>query len=623
MPAVSFVQVPNFATPSGSANMFVTLPSSILAGDGLIAVINTDGPIDTVPFGWTLKGSQMASGSGGTQFYIYVYEKDEVTADDSGTTVMWHRTATNWWDAIVWQLRGTPTAPPSVAEVAFNHLDNTSYTISNAAVTATTAGEFFIVSIGSRAYSGSDLPVSQPTWALGYIKSDNSSTNNGRHVWAGYPTSSSGESMPVGSWVMQPGSTTINAMVAASIRVQGVINGRLTEDLAIDSIALKDGQFVLSTADALGMGEKPIMGTPVGVADIFSAVDRLLTSNRFGRTVIDNAAIAEAFDVVLGKVIREAIQLAEAVWPNLHFGATITDTTLKIASRLAVAYPMAASDTLSFEDALKCVAAAQVIEKLRLAEVVNSKATYNLTLTQTVRLSDTLRRFFGGEAIDGFEFTDAMVAKPILGASATDEIDVADAMAPHFILRVIAEDGVGVVGEWLPQMIYDGKMLDGLEISAGFVEPNGSITTWAINAKSGAATTYDNYAFNSFGQMGLKYIGASESGLYELNGDSDDGAAVIARLKSGFMSFGQMHLSSIKGVYLGIRGGGDFFLKIEDGTGKTTTYKAVTRDFETTRLNTGKGLRARFFRFELTSTGQDFDIEAIEFIPLVAVRRRG
>lgn len=359
------------------------------------------------------------------------------------------------------------------------------------------------------------------------------------------------------------------------------------------------------------------------LTDGFRTVPALSAHFRTSAAALDSASIAEAFDTVLGKVIGEAISLADAIWPNLHFGATLTEGTLKIASRLAVAFPVTSNDSISFEDALKCVAAAQVIEKLRLAEVVNPRATYNLTLTQTVRLSDTLRRFFGGEAIDGFEFTDAMVAKPVLGVSATEGVGLNDTLAPHFILRVIAEDGVGVVGEWLPQMIYDGKMLDGLEISAGFVEPNGSITTWAINAHSGAATTYDNYAFNSFGQMGLKYIGASESGLYELNGDTDDGAAVIARLKSGFMSFGQMHLSSIKGVYLGIRGGGDFFLKIEDGTGKTTTYKAVTRDFETTRLNTGKGLRARFFRFELTSTGQDFDIEAIEFIPLVAVRRRG
>jgi hypothetical protein len=35
----------------------------------------------------------------------------------------------------------------------------------------------------------------------------------------------------------------------------------------------------------------------------------------------------------------------------------------------------------------------------------------------------------------------------------------------------------------------------------------------------------------------------------------------------------------------------------------------------------GKGLRARYFSFELISDGADFDMDAIEFIPLVSHRR--
>ena len=42
---------------------------------------------------------------------------------------------------------------------------------------------------------------------------------------------------------------------------------------------------------------------------------------------------------------------------------------------------------------------------------------------------------------------------------------------------------------------------------------------------------------------------------------------------------------------------------------------------KTTKVNLGKGLRARYFAFELVSTGQDFDLDTLEFIPLVAQRR--
>jgi hypothetical protein len=42
---------------------------------------------------------------------------------------------------------------------------------------------------------------------------------------------------------------------------------------------------------------------------------------------------------------------------------------------------------------------------------------------------------------------------------------------------------------------------------------------------------------------------------------------------------------------------------------------------KTARINIGKGIRARYFAFELISTGQDFDLDSLEFIPLVAKRR--
>ena len=42
---------------------------------------------------------------------------------------------------------------------------------------------------------------------------------------------------------------------------------------------------------------------------------------------------------------------------------------------------------------------------------------------------------------------------------------------------------------------------------------------------------------------------------------------------------------------------------------------------KTTKVNMGKGLRARYFAYELISTGQDFDLDSVEFVPLVAQRR--
>jgi hypothetical protein len=134
-------------------------------------------------------------------------------------------------------------------------------------------------------------------------------------------------------------------------------------------------------------------------------------------------------------------------------------------------------------------------------------------------------------------------------------------------------------------------------------------------------TEYSNYQFNSFAAMGSKYLGANENGLYELNGDDDDGEDIIAQIKSGFAQWAGARFTLFKGIYLGVRGEGDFVLRLTTGDGSTYNYGVSTRNMRSTKVHLGKGLRARYFAFELISTGQDFDLESIEFVPLIADRR--
>jgi hypothetical protein len=46
-----------------------------------------------------------------------------------------------------------------------------------------------------------------------------------------------------------------------------------------------------------------------------------------------------------------------------------------------------------------------------------------------------------------------------------------------------------------------------------------------------------------------------------------------------------------------------------------------TRSMRSTKVHMGKGQRARYFSFELISTGGDFDLDTLEFVPIVVQRR--
>ena len=204
--------------------------------------------------------------------------------------------------------------------------------------------------------------------------------------------------------------------------------------------------------------------------------------------------------------------------------------------------------------------------------------------------------------------------------SLIDGVGVGATLNRGLLLRVTASDELEIGHTDALKMLFKPTLADAFEIVSAYLDPEG-LTTWAVNLSHGGVTEYTNYNFNSFATMGSKYIAADADGLYELVGDDDDGDDIVARLKSGLLQFGRSNYSSFKGIYLGVRGGGDFVLRLVTGDGRSYTYSVEARTMETTKVNVGKGLRARYFSFELISTGQDFDLDSIEFIPLVAKRR--
>ena len=62
-------------------------------------------------------------------------------------------------------------------------------------------------------------------------------------------------------------------------------------------------------------------------------------------------------------------------------------------------------------------------------------------------------------------------------------------------------------------------------------------------------------------------------------------------------------------------------LKLETKDGATYTYQIDTRDGRSSKVHMGKGQRSRYFAWELTTVGQDFDLDTLEFGPVRVDRR--
>jgi hypothetical protein len=146
--------------------------------------------------------------------------------------------------------------------------------------------------------------------------------------------------------------------------------------------------------------------------------------------------------------------------------------------------------------------------------------------------------------------------------------------------------------------------------------PESDIQTWVVSLASSGSTSYANYPFNSFAKIGDAYFGAGPGGIYELDGDTDDGAPIRAALSLGKRDFGSSAKKTVSECYLGMSSSGNLFVKViaED---EEFIYKTEDNspEMQQQRLKFGKGLQANYLTLELyNEDGADFELDTVEFM---------
>jgi hypothetical protein len=156
---------------------------------------------------------------------------------------------------------------------------------------------------------------------------------------------------------------------------------------------------------------------------------------------------------------------------------------------------------------------------------------------------------------------------------------------------------------------------------------NTPLLSYVVNANTFALVKYRNFNFNSYANLEGVYYGLNDDGIYELDGDDDAGTAIDATVTLGKKDFGSKQLKSIPMVYIGARDNGDMILKVVTDSGSARYYKMgaqTSGDLKTTMIKVGKGLRSRYWQFELTNVnGSDLTLDTIAFMAVGLTRRIG
>lgn len=137
----------------------------------------------------------------------------------------------------------------------------------------------------------------------------------------------------------------------------------------------------------------------------------------------------------------------------------------------------------------------------------------------------------------------------------------------------------------------------------------------ALNTRLLRMTAIQGWAFNSMIELNGEVLGATSTGLFVVDGDTDDGAAIAAIATTGAHDFGSDKIKRAGTLYVGYRADGDLrvrFIVDEHDDAEYVMEQPGHETLSTERVKVGKGLVGRWWQLEVTNIGgADFELDSM------------
>lgn len=161
-----------------------------------------------------------------------------------------------------------------------------------------------------------------------------------------------------------------------------------------------------------------------------------------------------------------------------------------------------------------------------------------------------------------------------------------------------------------------------------------AVMVMVVNTHTGAVSTYDNFGFNSYCELGGVYYGAGPGGLSMLEtGDTDAVSGqppvpISAGLSTGLLDLGNPHQKRITEAYMTLHTTGNLNLTVtaDEGANHAPVVAPMTAlefsGFRQRRIVVPKGLRGMSWQFEISNLlGDAFDFGHIALNFAASARR--
>lgn len=353
------------------------------------------------------------------------------------------------------------------------------------------------------------------------------------------------------------------------------------------------GYARLLLRDTVQMGSNAIAQATIVIADTLAMSDQLSKLITLFNKLSDNINFKDVIAAILRLHLASAFGLAEVVHGDLLLALSIVD-------RIALTAGLTST-----------------------AQVVQLVAT-------VMALGDRLFDAQGAHAESALGISAALHADILAYAYAIDTLRMNAVPEGTMWLLATAASSAKFLDESSATAQLFAAISDGIVLTAALNLGGQPYTAWVMNTETKAMFQYTNYEFNSYAVIGGKPMAASAEGVHQLDtGDTDDGAAIIASIRSGLTNFGSAQLKRVERMYMGYASNGTLCVRVvaigNEGTKQEYTYKMVERPATapvTGRVPVGGGIKSTYWSFELVNNdGEYFELHDIRLLPMVLTGR--
>lgn len=330
-------------------------------------------------------------------------------------------------------------------------------------------------------------------------------------------------------------------------------------------------------------------------------------------------------------VLKERIVAMDTPDARATFGVAASDSG-RFTDAIAAAWSMLLADAGSLADDAAGTARklAVLADTLQALGAVDGKMTALAAVAVAAALEARAIPGQDATAIDQAQLADAAQATMIAMIAASDAAMAADAADTTLRMLLLASDTAESADDPAATLHALADLGDAAAIYCTLRLGGTDYQGWVLNTDLRAVTEYRNVPFDSFATLGGRTYAAGAGGIYELTGDTDDGAPIDAWFRPFLSNFGTQKMKRATDIWLGTAGA-NLYVKVhtrDPATGQMAediypvqyTHGTGT---DKGRVKVGRGLSSNYWTLTVANVaGADFEISSIEWKPLILDRRQ-